>query len=766
MHNSVTNDVIRDKINKFYKDVKNNNKEKLEQNIEEILLDIDHRLKFENLIFAIFEEFLSCKNIDEVINKSLEKIGKMCNVNRTYLFLFNNDCSIMNNTHEWCADDIEPQKENLQNIESKDLQWWMKNLLEGNTINIYDVSKMHKCIEKEMLEAQNIKSLLVIPLSYNNKLLGFLGFDNTTEYRIWKDWDLSLLKLFGNMVIGILEKNKVEKFLQESEEKYKDLIGNFYDAVIIHKNGKILLANKAALQYIEDKNIKNVQDVINKNIFDFLNIDDHKELVTRIEKIRAGIPLKSLEYEFKYSNGDIAYLEINSMPLMYENQLTTQTIIKNITERKNSEKTINKLAYYDTLTDLPNRTFFNKNIEKEIETIDKNQKLALIFFDIDRFKNINDTLGYHIGDKLIREISIRIKKIIDNNILFCRIDGDEFCLLSRINNIEEITDLANTILNLFSEPFFIDDYELFITLSMGIGVYPDNSENISTLIRNADIAMYKAKELGRNNFQLFDKLFIKTTLNNLNTVNKLRKALDKNEFILYYQPKINLKTNKIIGAEALIRWHDPDIGIIPPSEFISIAEETGLIIKMGEWVLFEACKKCKEWHDMGFNINVAINISAKQFEHYNFINKVTEIINKTGVNPKFIEFEITESIIMKDIDVAIEIINILKKIGITISLDDFGTGYSSLSYINKISVDTLKIDRSFIKDLDINNNSKSIITAIIAMAHSLNQLVLAEGIETKEQIEFLCDKKCDMAQGYYFSKPIDSKEFINKFKHV
>ncbi|QEK12855.1 EAL domain-containing protein [Crassaminicella thermophila] len=425
-------------------------------------------------------------------------------------------------------------------------------------------------------------------------------------------------------------------------------------------------------------------------------------------------------------------------------------------------KTIQYMTYYDSLTDLPNREFFRKQLKLILSHARRNkEKVAVMVFGLDRFKNINDTLGHNVGDKLLRQVGESLKKCVGEEDIISRIGGSEFTiLLPEVRKGKNPAEIAQKILNCIKKSWVIDENEFYMTASIGIAYYPDDGMDELTLIKNADIAMHRAKEKGGNDYQFYTSSMDEKLIEKLSLDKDLHNAIKNEELLVYYQPKVDIYTGKIVGMEALVRWKHSQKGMISPAVFIPLAEVNGCIIHIGEWVLKTACRQNKLWQESGYEpVTVAVNISARQFQQPNFVDMVRNVLDETGLEPKYLELEITESIAVEDIEYTIGILKKLKEMNIQISLDDFGTGYSSLSYLKQFAIDNLKIDQSFIKDIIENKNDAAIASTIIAMAQNLNLNVIAEGVETKEQLEFLKKQNCDYAQGYFFSPPVTSIEF-------
>jgi len=429
--------------------------------------------------------------------------------------------------------------------------------------------------------------------------------------------------------------------------------------------------------------------------------------------------------------------------------------------RIDMEEKIKYLAYYDHLTGLPNKRLFNDRLSQCIlEVIRKEKTLGVLFIDLDSFKNVNDTMGHAKGDELLKMISKRLINTIRESDTVCRVGGDEFLILVKDLECEHyIEKVAEKILDIFKKPFSIDKHDLIITTSIGGAIYPIDGKDVETLIKNADIAMYKAKEEGKNKFKLCTPIIKDSLVEEMKLTNSLYRAIERNELEVYYQPQVNVISGEIIGVEALLRWNNPTLGMVSPGEFIYIAEKTGLILPIGEWVMRSACSQNKAWQKAGIlNIPIAVNLSVNQFQNVKIVEQITKILIETDLNPKYLELEITENIIMKEPEYIIESLKQLKELGLTIAIDDFGTEYSSLNYIKQLPVDKIKIDLSFIQGININKKDEAIIKVIIVLAKNLGLKVIAEGVETKQQLDFLRELMCDEIQGYYYYKPMNASQ--------
>ncbi len=437
-----------------------------------------------------------------------------------------------------------------------------------------------------------------------------------------------------------------------------------------------------------------------------------------------------------------------------------------VTDKKALQQQLSHQAQHDSLTGLPNRLLLTDRITQAlVRGRRKGHIVAVLFLDLDRFRPINDTLGHTIGDSLLQATSRRLSSTLREGDTIARHGGDEFAILiPELTQAEDAAIVAQKTLDIFTEPFIINDQEIFITTSIGISLYPADGIDSETLIKHADTALSHAKIQGRNNYQFFTTALNASAYERLSLENSMRKALEREEFIVHYQPQVNLTNGKIVGVEALVRWNHPQKSLISPSQFIPIAEETGLIVPLGEWVLYVACTQILTWQKQGRPpIRLAVNLSARQFSQPNLVSTVAHILDKTGLDPHFLDLEITESIAMQDVEFTIQILNAFKIMGITLSIDDFGTGFSSLYYLKRFPIDTLKIDRSFVADIDTVPDGGQIVNAIIVLAQNLHLKVIAEGVETTEQFTFLKEKNCDEMQGFLFSKPISAVEFEKMF---
>ena len=503
--------------------------------------------------------------------------------------------------------------------------------------------------------------------------------------------------------------------------------------------------------------------------------DDAEELRDTLDSLRAAGGGREAMHRMLLADGSVRYVRFHSDVMLSESGEPLQAFgaIQDVTEHKAAEERIHELAYFDRLTRLPNRHWFVENVEAALQQAQRSGRLvAVLTLDLDQFKRINDTLGHSVGDQLLAAVAERLRSAIvhrsptgrasaTEEIGLARVGGDEFCvLLTRMAQFQDAARVAEEILDSLRRPVEVGGRELFITASIGIAMYPLDGEDADALLKNADAAMYFAKSQGRNNYQFYGKEMNSRAMERLALESRLRRAIQRGEFELYYQPKIDLRTNEVAGAEALIRWRHPELGMVPPMQFIPIAEDSGLIIPIGEWVLHQAAAQLRKWQLDGVPItHVAVNIASPHFQQAEFTEHVASVLRETGLPPQGLELEVTESMLMDDQRGTLATLTQLKAMGLRLAIDDFGTGYSSLSYLKRFPVDALKVDRSFVKDTPQADDDSAITSAIIAMAHSLRLEVVAEGVETPEQLEFLRGRGCEYIQGFLVSRPLPPAEF-------
>lgn len=675
-------------------------------------------------------------------------------------------------------------KEPLKNIIGKtNEEIWPRKVayeMTKNDLEVFKLSNGQYLTTEEEIEIHDKKHIykgykFPIEFSDKNKLIGGIVVDITEtkekEKKLRESYE-ELSAVYEELTateeelrIKYNELQEKEELLRKSEERYQLALlaskDGIYDWDI--KNNTVFYSKiwKKIIGY-EENELPDTYEVLEN----LIHPEERKAVLNvRNKYLNREIDKYNIEYRFRKKDGSYIWIQDSALA-MWDNEGNPLRIIGTYTDidgRKKREKIIFNMAYYDSLTGLPNRRYFEKilkNILAFNENSYKDNKGIVLFLDLDNFKNINDTLGHDVGDKLLKIIANKLKEVLRKEDIISRFGGDEFLILQpNINTYEEAVESVNRIIDIFKDLWILGEHKLYITPSIGITVYPDDGEDVNIILRNADTAAYDAKFSGKNGYKFFEKSMFDQMLRKTEVEKALREAVKNNEFELYYQPQVEVSTGRIVSLEALARWKNPKLGFVSPVEFIPIAEETGLIVDIGEWVIRAACKQNKEWKNKGYCYDtIAVNVSSLQLRQRGFVELVKNILKEIGLKPEFLELEITESVLMESLEKSVEILNELRKIGVKTALDDFGTGYSSLNYLMKIPIDTLKIDKTFIDNVSTNYSQKSIIEGIIIIAHEMALDVVAEGVEVKEQLKILADKKCDKIQGYLFSKPYEAKD--------
>jgi diguanylate cyclase (GGDEF)-like protein len=476
---------------------------------------------------------------------------------------------------------------------------------------------------------------------------------------------------------------------------------------------------------------------------------------------RREVDMLTFETTHRRQDGSLYPVEVRMQLFHAENPPVFVAVITDITDRMKAQEQLQFLAHHDALTNLPNRALFLERLDHALTRARWTKRpLAVLFLDLDRFKNINDTLGHDIGDSTLQVAAKRLTGCVRDGDTVARFGGDEFTvLLEDLANSDDVPNVAQKILEALSRPFDVEGREFVVTTSIGISLYPSDGDDSLKLLRNADTAMYRAKEQGRNKYQFYSSEMSAKALEKFMLESSLRYALERQEFLLYYQPQVNLATGKVTGVEALLRWQHPELGLVSPTQFIPVAEETGLMKFIDEWVLRTACAQGQAWRSAGLPpLTMIVNLSGRTFNEPRMMETVSQVLANSCFAPGMLELEITESVLMHNAQATVEMLEQLNRMGLKLAVDDFGTGYSSLSYLKRFPIHTLKIDQSFVRDVTSDGDDASLVTAIIAMGHALQLNVIAEGVETPEQLDFLRRHGCDGMQGYLFSRPLPVEE--------
>ena len=570
---------------------------------------------------------------------------------------------------------------------------------------------------------------------------------------------------------SVLESKKLYDNLMQSEEKYRLLVENANDAILVIQDEILTFYNPRASEFFDYPENK----LRSTPFVEFLHSEDREEFGEYQERTlwgRRACP--ALSFRLLSKDGHCRWVEAKGVLIDWDGRPASLHFVNDITARKRAEEEMRFLAFYDCLTGLPNRLMFNEHMNQTLAYAKRNNTLlATLFLDLDHFKRVNDTLGHHLGDTLLHAVGERLVRIIRKsdilarnvedicNTNIARFGGDEFVLLlTNIKKAQDAAKVARRILYTLSDAFVLDSHKIFITTSIGISLFPADGQDGEALIKNADKAMYHAKNLGRNNYQFYADSIQGGTPERVTLKADLYKALEAKELILYYQPQLSVDTRSIVGTEALIRWQHANLGVVPPADIIPLAEESGLIESVSKWVLQTACQQNLAWRGAGMTeMRMSVNLSSLLLKEQKLVDLISEVLGESGADPSFLEIELPESSLIQEED-AVKALRGLKDLGVRLAADDFGTGYSSLHHLMNVPLDVLKIDRSIIKNIPENADNAAIVAATIAMAHSLNLQVVAVGVETEAQLEFLRERGCDIIQGYLFSPPLPAYDII------
>ncbi len=567
-------------------------------------------------------------------------------------------------------------------------------------------------------------------------------------------------------VLYSIERKKSELLLEDSEERFRAFfeLSGMGALQADPSTGRFVMVNRSFCEltgYSRD-------ELLSLSFREITHPDDWPEDLSEYGKLLCG-KMEQYDREVRYlhKQGHAIWVHVSRTLLRkadgHREPIRVLGIVHDITDRKRMEQEIIEMAHHDALTGLPNRRLFIELAQIEMAQANRNnKKMAFVFLDLDRFKEVNDTFGHEAGDQLLKEVALRIKKSLRKSDTIARIGGDEFnIIIADLARAEGSAEIARKIVESFRAPFLIAGHELHVTASIGLSVYPDDDQDMETLFRYADIAMYHAKETGKNNFQFYNPSINVHSAQRIKMESGLRQAIANGELLLYYQPLADIRTGKMVCAEALVRWNHPEMGLLEPKDFIPMAEETGFITTIDEWVLEAVCRQAKLWRQAGLPpVCLTVNLSSRIFQKTGFASSISRVLQETGLPPGILYLEITETLAMENIQLTASQLAQLSELGVQISIDDFGTGYSSLNYLKRLPIGRLKIDRSFIKDIATDPDDRAIINAVVAMAHNMKMKVIAEGVETESQLDFLRQVGCDEMQGFLYSRPLTAEKFV------
>lgn len=732
------------------------------QKRKETLDILNHRLDMDAMVSQISTEFINTtpENIYKKLEKTLCTLGEFSDVDHVHIFELNDTTQEFNSLIGWVSENKVQILDALKPITTDKYPWLFEQLEMLESVYIPDVFKLSKksSLEKNAFKEAGIRSLLIVPVSKEGKLTGFLMLGSIKLLDRWNKHDTSLLNLVAEIVSNALQRYAAQENLLTLSRAVEQSMSS---VIIFTPEAEVKYVNKK----FEEVTGYTSNELIGKSLHDFEQVDGFKDRFTEVLKtVMSGNEWRG-EVVNRKKDGNPLWEYVVISPIKNSEGETKHilSVREDITQKKEFEDKLVYQANYDDLTGVPNRALAYDRLSESMTRAPLNKEsVAAIIIGLDTFKKVNETLGHNVGDQLLIEASLRLKHYVPELGTLARLGGDEFLIILPIDHDDYAEIVASRILDSFAEPFLLGEHEVTVTASMGISISPNDSDDPNTILRNAGSAMHRAKDSGRNNFQFYAEEMHKDALKRVQMEGYLRRALEFDELELYYQPIVDTISQKVIGAEALLRWNNPHLGQVSPVDFIPLAEDIGLIVPMGEWILKVACKQAAKWQDQkNAPAYVSVNVSVRQFKGQNFGRVVKETLEETKLDASRLKIEVTESLLVDEelggsVDIALQE---LKEMGVAISLDDFGTGYSSLSYLKKYDFHTLKIDRSFVRDVPDDNEDKALVEAIMAMAHSLKLEVVAEGVETEDQINYLSSLGCDALQGFYYSKPLPDKQF-------
>ena len=709
--------------------------------------------KLQSALYRIAEITSSARDLPAFYSALHQIVGELLNSRNFYLAL--HDPASDTISFPYFVDEFDPIP-----APKKPGRGLTELVLRTGEPQLVSLEAFNRFVREGVVEPHGAPSIdwLGVPLQVGSQTIGVLVVQSYSEEVRYGEEEKGILMFVSRQVASALERKRSEEALQRSERHYRNLFESANDAVLIFEpeTETILEANQKALEIYGFPREELIGMSLRSITKDVARGDE------RLRQLLREGSLQNWETVHRSKDGRVLDLVVSASVVDYDGRPAVLSINRDVTENRRAEKQIEQLAYHDSLTGLANRVRFEEQLEAAVARARREgHALAILFMDLDRFKIVNDSLGHKVGDLFLQQVASRLQGVHRAGDTLARLGGDEFILLlSRIERPEDAGLVARKILDLFRRPFAVAGRELFVTMSIGIGVFPYDGEDSDSLVKSADIAMYLAKQKGRDNYQFHARAIEENGIDRLDLEAGLRRGLDAGEFVVHYQPQLLLATRKITGMEALSRWQHPSRGLVLPGSFIPVAEETGLILPLGSRILREACAQTHEWQKMGWgNLRISVNLSVRQLQRQDAAERIGKVVAESGLDPHWVSLEITESLAMQGFEASVRKLHELKELGLGITMDDFGTGYSSLSYLKLLPVDTIKIDRTFIRDLATDPNDASIVRAAIVMAHELKLKVVAEGVEQEDQLDFLRQSHCDEVQGFLFSPALPATEF-------
>ncbi|WP_019895201.1 sensor domain-containing protein [Hydrogenovibrio halophilus] len=721
--------------------------------------DLVRLASYRELILRLSSRFIRvpANELSQAIHQALSDIGEFMRADRAYIFEYDLVHGLAVNTHEWCGEDVEPQMENLKAVPLADMPDWLDAHQRGERIVIPSVADLEEGAVKETLLPQGIQSLVAAPIMSDGACTGFVGIDLVCQKSDFDDREPELISLFAELLSSVASRQNLEEKLLLSDRVFE---ASPYAIMVTDADYQVLSVNPA----FEQMTGYALNDVQGKTAAMLSSGVHDAEFYHRFDRSLKEDGVWEGEIHNRRRNGEI-YPQWLTVQAVDNHQTKGRYFIVigyDLTEKKAQKQLIERLSHYDPLTGLPNLLLLKDRIDSEISAYPRHgESFALVGLDLDNFAVINDAYGLSSGDRVIQRVAEIIRLHLREQDTLCHQSGDEYFLLLPETQVSGALKVVEKLLKILSSPLCLDSGECFnMTASAGIAIYPDDGHSYYDLVKASGIALHRAKQLGKNSYEFYTREQQLRIQESTRVENELHHALTEDELLLYFQPQYEVGTEKLLGAEALIRWQHPKLGMMPPGHFIPVAEKSHLILDIGRWVIDTAIAQLVDWRKKGLTeLTLAINLSAAEFRRTDLPRILSELLAESGLPPEVLEIEMTETVAMEDSDRTLSVVTALHQLGVKLALDDFGTGYSSLSYLSQFEIDKLKIDQSFVAQIGQHVQAETIVDAVIQMARSFGYQTLAEGVETQAQYEYLKQQGCNQIQGFYFSQPLPAHEF-------
>lgn len=721
--------------------------------------ELEYGSGLQQLMVEAAQQFLNTgeDDFDRIIDQMLARVGTWCGVDRAYLMRFTPDLSRFTNTHEWTAEGVRPEIDSLQDVSSDAIPAMLDMLQRGETAIVPSVALMPDAwsVEQQLLMSQDIRSLLVLPILHGEHLIGLIGFDAVKQERAWRDQEVGVLRVLANLVGSALNHSEMEKRLRASERLRTEA-----ESLAAMGSWEWRVGSEAFHASAEWRRVFGCSDapLTRSQVLELTpEVDREQVALALADSIETGEAYETEHRIIRPIDGKQRWVKVHAELFEDAEGRMLRGFAQDITDRKRAETKLFELAHYDSLTGLPNRLLVLDRLQRALKRARRNaSEVAVLFLDLDQFKKVNDTLGHDAGDIALVAAAKRLVHVVREGDTVARIGGDEFVIvLDEFTSLGDVIAVATKVLDAFRLPLQVNGREFILTASIGAAVSPHDGSSAPDLMRNADTAMYHAKHSGRDGFQFFTASMNESVRRQLEIEHALRGAIDRNEIRVAFQPLVQLPERRIVGAEALLRWTHPELGDIPPDEFIDVAEQSGLIGELGDFVFGNVLGRLVEWRRLRPDFFVSINVSPRQFRDLDLAERLISDLDRAGLPGHAIELEVTEGLLLSGRSEVLESLERLRGHGVGLVMDDFGTGYASLSYLRDYPFSSIKIDRSFVEGMDRDSRKRKLVTSAIRLARALDLTVIAEGVETREELEVLLSEKCDLAQGFLFSRAIE-----------